>query len=40
MKIKVKEITEGCKFSFLPQGEWIDLRAAETVVFKASHFSF
>ena len=39
MKIKVKEITEGCKFNFLPQGEWIDLRAAETVVFKAPQAS-
>ena len=39
MKIKVKEITEGCKFSFLPQGEWVDLRAAETVVFKAPQAS-
>ena len=39
MKIKVKEIIEGCKFNFLPQGEWIDLRAAETVAFKAPQAS-
>lgn len=35
MKIKVKEITEGCKFGTIKKGDWIDLRAAETVTFLA-----
>lgn len=35
MKIKVREITEGCKFEILPQGDWIDLRAAEDIVLTA-----
>lgn len=28
MKIKVREITKGCKFEYIDKGEWIDLKAA------------
>ena len=35
MKIKVKEITPGCKFEYINKGEWIDLRNAEDVCFTA-----
>lgn len=35
MKIKVREITKGCKFEFIDKGEWIDLRAAEDVELNA-----
>lgn len=31
MKILVHEITPGSKFDFYKKGEWIDLRAAETI---------
>lgn len=30
MKIKIKEITKGCKFEVIPQGDWIDLKNAKT----------
>ena len=29
MKIRVKEITPGCKFEYISKGEWIDLRSAK-----------
>lgn len=35
MKIKVKEITEGCKFEIIKNGDWIDLKSAEDVHFDA-----
>lgn len=35
MKIKVKEIQEGCKFTVIKKGDWIDLHAAESVVMSA-----
>lgn len=35
MKIKVKGITAGCLPFIIEKGDWIDLRAAETVSFKA-----
>jgi dUTP pyrophosphatase len=35
MVIKVHEITNGCRFSFYKKGEWIDLRAAETITLNA-----
>lgn len=35
MIIKVHEITDGCRFSFYKKGEWIDLRAAETITLKS-----
>lgn len=35
MKIKVREITKGCRFESIKKGEWIDLRAAEEVTLKA-----
>ena len=35
MKIKVRLINPSCKFGFINKGEWIDLRAAETVTLKA-----
>ena len=35
LKIKVKVLTEGCMPVVLPQGDWIDLRAAENVELKA-----
>ena len=38
MKIKVREITEGCNPEFIPKGDWVDLRAAETVKFEAPHY--
>lgn len=31
MKIKVRLINPNCKFEFINKGEWIDLRASETV---------
>lgn len=36
LKIKVKEITEGCFPEIDDRGEWIDLRAAETIRMKAA----
>lgn len=38
MKIKVKELVEGCKFEIFRKGDWIDLRAAETVELTAPHY--
>lgn len=38
MKIKVREITEGCNPEFIKKGDWVDLRAAETVKFEAPHY--
>ena len=38
LKIKVREITEGCNPEFIPKGDWVDLRAAETVKFEAPHY--
>ena len=35
LKIKVREITEGCMPEIIEKGDWIDLRAAEDVVLKA-----
>lgn len=35
MKIKVREITEGCKFEVIPTGDGIDLRAADDYTFTA-----
>ena len=35
MKIKVRLINPNCKFKFIVKGEWIDLKAAETVEFSA-----
>ena len=35
MKIKVREITEGCKFEIIQNGDCIDLKAAENYVFTA-----
>ena len=34
MKIKVREITRGCKFEVIKDGDWIDLRSAEDVDMK------
>lgn len=39
MKIKIKEITEGCMPEIIDKGDWIDLRAAETVTFIAPQSS-
>lgn len=35
MKIKVRLINPNCKFEFIDKGEWVDLKAAETVEFSA-----
>lgn len=35
LKIKVKQLATGCMPTINPKGDWIDLRAAETVVMKA-----
>lgn len=35
LKIKIREITEGCMPEIIEKGDWIDLRAAEGVVLKA-----
>lgn len=37
MKIKVKYHNPNCKFNFIDKGEWIDLRASETVNFEAPY---
>lgn len=37
MKIKVKYHNPNCKFSFIDKGEWIDLRASQTISFKAPY---
>ena len=37
MKIKVRLINPNCKFEFIDKGEWIDLRASETVEFHAPY---
>lgn len=34
MKIKVRLINPNCKFEFIDKGEWIDLRASETIDFE------
>lgn len=36
LKIKVKEITEGCMPEIIKQGDWIDLKLAEDVRFTGS----
>ena len=36
LKIKVKEITEGCMPEIIEQGDWIDLKLAEDVRFTGS----
>ena len=38
LKIKVREIIAGCNPEFIPKGDWVDLRAAETVKFEAPHY--
>ena len=35
MKVKVHELKPGSHFSFYKKGEWIDLRAAETITLHA-----
>lgn len=35
LKIKIREITEGCMPEIIEKGDWIDLRAAKDVVLKA-----
>lgn len=35
IKVKVKEVTKGCKFEIIEKGDWIDLKAAEDMVLKA-----
>ena len=37
MKIKVRLINPNCKFEFIDKGEWVDLRAAQTVEFSAPY---
>ena len=37
MKIKVRLINPNCKFEFIDKGEWIDLRAAQTVELQAPY---
>ena len=37
MKIKVRLINPNCRFEFIDKGEWIDLKAAETVEFSAPY---
>ena len=37
MKIKVRLINPNCRFEFINNGEWIDLRAAKTVEFSAPY---
>lgn len=37
MKIKVRLINPNCKFEFIDKGEWIDLRAAQTVEMQAPY---
>jgi dUTP pyrophosphatase len=37
MKIKVKYHNPNCKFNFIDKGEWIDLRASETIHFEAPY---
>ena len=37
MKIKVRLINPNCKFEFIDKGEWIDLRASETIEFHAPY---
>lgn len=39
MKIKVKEITEGCMPEIIDKGDWIDLRSAEDINFIAPQSS-
>ena len=36
LKIKIKEITEGCMPEIIEQGDWIDLKLAEDVRFTGS----
>ena len=35
MKIKVKEITKGCRFEFISKGDWVDLHSAEMITLRA-----
>ena len=37
MKIKVRLINPNCRFEFIDKGEWIDLKAAETIEFSAPY---
>ena len=37
MKIKVRLINPNCRFEFIDKGEWIDLRASQTMEFKAPY---
>lgn len=37
MKIKVRLINPNCKFEFIDKGEWVDLRASETVEMKGPY---
>lgn len=37
MKIKVKLFNRRCKFESIKKGEWIDLRAAETIILNAPY---
>lgn len=36
LKIKVKELTEGCMPEVIEQGDWIDLKTAEKITFTGS----
>lgn len=40
MKIKAKELEKGSKFNIIKKGDWIDLRAAETVEFAAPKYIY
>ena len=40
MKIKAKEVEKGSKFDLIKKGDWIDLRAAETVEFAAPKYIY
>lgn len=37
LKIKVKELTEGCMPEIIEKGDWIDLKAAEDVELHQPH---
>lgn len=37
MKIKVRLINPNCKFEFIDKGEWIDLKAAQTIELQAPY---
>ena len=40
LKIKIKEITEGCMPEIIEQGDWIDLKLAEDVRFTGTEVQF